>query len=113
MVWGIRASIWFGITLVAVLFFVWCLLVAIESETMNAGLTWGLIIFGAIALVAGLISIIAQSMAGGVSRARDAFTTTKPAPPRSSGSGSVTSQAGYDHKSASEIPRSSPGRSLT
>lgn len=105
MVWGIRAPVWFGLTLLAVLFFIWCLLEAMELETRSAGLTWGLIIFGIIAIAAGIIAIIAQSTAGGVTRAKDALTEVKSNPLYSAGNSS-------DNKGGNEVPRSSPGRRL-
>ena len=114
MVWGIRAPVWFGLFLISITFFIWCILAAVESEeAMGAGLTWGLIIFGVIAIASGIIAIVAQSMSGGVVRAREALTQRNAAPPRSASTSGTMSASGYDHKSSSEIPRSSPGRSLT
>ncbi|MDA8586789.1 hypothetical protein N9L47_11075 [Rhodobacteraceae bacterium] len=99
---GLRTPVWFGIGLSAALFFLWCLVSAMETE-INGGWTWGLVI-------SGLIGIVALAMAAvgfwgtGASRTDPLLRTG-------------TSDRLRDQKATprftSEVPRSTSGRSLT
>ena len=66
MVWGVRASIWFGIALAALIFFAWCVVELTEREEVAGGFIWGIILSGAIGIFAGAVAIVAQMNAGGV-----------------------------------------------
>ena len=47
----IPSAYWFGLTLLSGLLFLWCLVSAIEAETVGAAWVWGLIVFGLILII--------------------------------------------------------------
>ena len=112
MIWNIKAPVWFGLALAALALFVWCILEAVDSGAMSAGLIWGVVVFGAIGLAAGILALIAQSQSGGVVRARDALTKGDSIAPTGS-SGRGPSGSGYVPKGVGGVPQPVSGRSIT
>jgi len=111
MVWGLRAPIWFGLALAATLLFLWCLVSMIEAGASSAGYLWGLIVFGIIAIAAGLISLLAQASNGGVATARDALYKQDSFVPKGQ-TGRGLAGSGLQPNGIGEIPRSSSGRAI-
>ena len=111
MLWGLRAPVWFGIGLAALALFLWCLVSMIEAETTSRGYLWGLIIFGAITVIAAILALISQASSGGVTRARDALTEGKSRPPEGR-RGRGFSGSSVQNLGSGEIPRPSSGRQI-
>ncbi|WP_341367331.1 hypothetical protein [Yoonia sp. BS5-3] len=113
MIWGLRTAGCFALALAGLLLFLWCLLAMIEAETAGGGYIWGLIIFGGVAIVAGLLALIGLMSSGGVSRARDALTDKRPSAVPRATAGRDTLGPGHRPMGSGEVPRPSAGRQIS
>ena len=109
MIWGIRTGVWFGLALAGLALFLWCLVSMIEAGASSAGYVWGIIVFGAVALVSGAIAIIARASSGGVHTSADVLTVGRSVPPRAT-SGRDLAGSGLRPMGSGALPRQSSGR---
>ncbi|MEL6683522.1 MAG: hypothetical protein AAFQ09_12925 [Pseudomonadota bacterium] len=110
--WGLDTSLWFGLCLAALLPFLWCLVSMVEIGAVTVGYMWGVIVFGLISLVAGVIALVAFSSTGGVVKARDRLTAPTGARVPHAGHGRGFATSGYRPSGSGDVPRGASGRAL-
>ncbi len=98
---GMKTPVWFGIGLGAALFFLWCLVSALETG-LHAGWIWGLVVSGVIGIVALAIAVV--RFWGGTPAVKDPLLRA-PVNDRLRGNGDVP-------RARNEVPQSASGRSL-
>lgn len=108
----IDASKWFGLTLLAGLFFLWCLVSVIETGTASAGWVWGLVVFGLITLLAGAMALIVFLTSGQRFNRADVLTRVEPSAPPRLGHGRGLEGGAQRLMGHGEAPRRASGRDI-
>lgn len=106
------AKIWFGIMLAAGLLFLWCLISAIEAQTLSPGWTWGLLVFGLITLIAAGMALLRFASSGKRVSRSDLLTSFESSPAPRSGHGRALVGGDARLMGSGDVPRRSSGRDI-
>lgn len=103
---------WFGLTLLAGLFFLWCLVSQIEAAQIMAGWMWGIVVFGLITIVAAAMSLIKFLGQGNRFSRAEVLTRVEPSAAPRAGFGRAVQGSDTRLMGHGDVPRQSSGRNV-